>query len=92
MSVEYLSINGTSDHQANNYIPNLKSLTMNFLPKSVLATDLSKIQFDIKLILTEQRAQRVDLARVIQLVRQAIGDQEALQDSDEHESSTENSD
>ncbi len=40
---------------------------MNFLPKSL--GDLSKIQFDMKLMLTEQRAQRVDLARVIQLVR-----------------------
>ncbi len=43
----------------------------NFLSKSPLE-DLQKIQFDIQLVLTEQRAQRVDLARVIQLVRVMI--------------------
>ncbi len=45
---------------------------MNFLTKSAYESDLHKIQFDIQLMLTEQRAQRVDLARVIQLVRDMI--------------------
>ncbi len=43
----------------------------NFLSKSPLE-DLQKIQNNIQLMLTEQRAQRVDLARVIQLVRSMI--------------------
>ncbi len=64
---------------------------MNFLSKSP-EVDFQKIHFDIQLLLTEQRAQRVDLARVINLVRQAIGDQEALEESDQHERSTEDSD
>ncbi len=45
---------------------------INFLSKSVLDADLQKIQNDIQLMLTEQRAQRVDLARVIQLTRSMI--------------------
>ncbi len=46
----------------------------NFLSKSDYSSDLQKIQFDIQLMLTEQRAQRVDLARVIQLVRKCIAE------------------
>ncbi len=46
----------------------------NFLSKSP-DRDLQKIHFDIQLILTEQRAQRVDLARVIQLIRKCIQEQ-----------------
>jgi len=44
----------------------------NFLSKSDLDSDLQKIHLDIQLMLTEQRAQRVDLARVIQLVRSMV--------------------
>ncbi len=56
---------------------------MNFPSKS--REDLQKIQFDIQLVLTEQRAQRVDLARVIQLTRsvlQQFSDKKSLEDYD----------
>ncbi len=54
---------------------------MNFPSKS--REDFHKIHFNIELILTEQRAQRVDLARVIQLVRQAMNDKSALREYDD---------
>ncbi len=54
---------------------------MNFPSKS--REDFHKIHFNIELILTEQRAQRVDLARVIQLVRQVMNDKSTLKEYDE---------
>jgi len=57
----------------------------NFLSKSHFDFDLLKISNNIQLMLTEQRAQRVDLARTISLIRKLLDDRQGLEESDEVE-------